>query len=757
MPGGIDVRFVQCGSTLFRYNRRQWWDLCERVDYFAELKTAANEPLTVNLEKVGANIFRHIDDFAKSGTFGIPIDSGHFGAVLEAVESLRVNEADEELAGQVDRGEVFYVEARRAARVSGDDDDAFLKCAELLWDSRRFSEFANVRRAFRNLVVFLENHYDLFKRLPDALFKELNADADRAFGLERDVFRATLSRCEHAGSFKLFFRLTRDVRVDWPPLTPGRLTVFGVETHRKLDTVAERLIDRWLDGDQSQFFFESEYRQFEDSLDLFADDDGESRRPLEDILGEESDATVAEGSGDIDGLVSAGDERSFTAECRRSADDDESERMGGKLRRLLVDVTKKMACRPEGRQRRPRYRPSMLVNTGDRLYEYHPYVRRFRLLSLNPNDGGYFFLPHRSSGVWLLRKRPIKREGGSAYCFPAAYMRYDQFGHLSEWDEPARLADDITEQSLWRWTDGLPASADANVVVSNGSVDSDPLVFVRQNDQRWTGFFLGAGTRRGSFALEGFVDIRSSHVGLEATKTRLFVIQFFESRQPNLGVYDIEGDSSSLQLRLLCEICLPPSANPATLEDRDGVNLACTGRGKPVIFRESVIKTGSELTVRYATRSKGRWKDVELKICDVESTTGLDTYRLWDFSVASTPTSVIIRNFGEGAFNAFDGRQVVVDAINETGFVERLFPALDGGAPEADDDEVWTAWKAHRPLTRELLPRGDKLIVTDRASVPSSRLGFWVDLELVSRSDEHDPYDFVNWNVVKKKAICDTG
>ena len=735
-------RRVLCNDgRAFFYNEPEWLKLCERVNYFdtfqdfvTETATRCNEGSrgkTVTLKGIDSDLYRWVDAYAGTGTFGDTVAPDVFGEILEAADYFQIDGADECLASAVD--ETFF------------ESDKFL---ESVWDLfQRFlpSQFTHLKSSLAHVCLYLEDRADLHRRVPKGLVRYLFSCDRRRFGLERDVFRVALACYESQGTFSDLLSLIRDFRIDWPPrVSPW---IFSDNTKAKIDQMNQRLADEWMADDvNSRSFVKSENALL-------------CRRILDVDLEHDYSPDTDENFYAVFQSLSVLVHRGFI--------NDEFLR-----RKLYQDESKVL--------RRPRYSYSTLVMTKGCslpcLYEYHPYLQRFRLLALPDvlmEGSDYVLVPQRSTGIWMIFKedscigstwfidfnQDFKRSfnfTGSPYLEPYfqssfKYSEPDTFEHY-QWREMHDCSLPVCTTDLF---DGV------TLYVSSGHVDDSPLIFIGNNDQEYRGHFLEHGRIGGFVTIEATAaKMRAvSHHSVDETRTKIYVL--LDSNQ--LAIYTVDKiDTYGMRDMPIFEqeITFEKMVNLSSINSMLYTwfrPLGCTPCGLPFFIGEhsvtykpnkkmwdisldcAILKEDDVLD-RFVLRFSDRKRPPPS--CD-------DGYRIevMDVDVSTTDQNVIIREGRLALLDWLKGRQIIIDVVHRKARIDEYPLKVEQNDPFSNNSSAWSlaAWKEHRPFVTSELP--SCRLLTDRALIPSSRGGFWRDLER-DRRDNSDPYDVVDWETV---------
>lgn len=777
---------VYCSDSkdAFQYTEEEWLKLCQRITYFHNLndyrKRTGDNGKTVTLSEIDSNLYRYIDIYGRKGSFGGNVSAEVFLKVLDAIDFLLIDGADQNLARAIDAGYIFYPDARNKRQLLRDKsmDDLFIECAEVLFDSDRFisTQFTEIKGAVADLTLLLETHYDLYKRLPIGIVEHLLFCNKRNFGLERDVFRVALTRCEHAGSLSDLCRLIRSFRIDWPPQNTVSW-ILGDSTKHKLLRVGASLGAKWIAGEGSRTFVKSEHDLFCKNMKVFTEQKPELDN-FEIVL--ESLSKFF-----IQGLLS-----------------DES--LESNMLYPFKESSKVM--------KRPRYRHStILKDSRHRLFEYHPYLRRVRLLALPPKELEMIpfrtyplVLPYKTSGIWMILNEPMQcdvfgnRSLNWAFrpdpCFLTWFIDFNR-GFKRSLDSNRQT--DTYEHYEWRaispCTLPLHNTDDIDgikIVASNRQLKEDPLVFVGEisseaSDHKrnyrpkrnWTGYFLGHGYIRGYFVIgEPLVDITVTHCSLDEKTIELFVTRLKNDDVADVARYVVDKsewlkkkkdgiiritDRTRLDITLMNTVKLP-----STIKSDEWIYKYCTGvynsfvpirvpsRGLLLIrnfadlsFDESLMIGVIHLNCAIL-RESNVWDTFILPLFDPKETSPSHTDIITDFVVSTNDGCVILKN---GTWKYSDTRDIIIDIRNRKAEFSQFLPYSNNTFRDKTFEEIRTDWKNHKPFVSAQYPPSAKY-VTNRAIVPSSRSGFWFDLER-GRRDNVDPYDVVNWEIVNRKGI----
>lgn len=777
LSGRIPLFRVICSrgkEHIFQYTEEEWLQLCNRISYFYtldEFRKGENalcmdykEKRPVMLSEIDSWIYRYIDVYGRKGTFGDMVTAEDFLKILQAVDFFQIDGADEDLARAIDEGSVFYPGARKQRTLSEDKsmDDLFIECTEVLWNSDRFisTQFTEVKRAFADLTLFLDTRIDLFGRLPIGVIEHLLECPNRKFGLERDVFRVALIRCEKAGNLSDLVHLIQSFRHEWPP---QNMSYFDGTFYKKVSEVFENLSRKWIENETRSFVI-GEHAMFCRRMMISAEEEMEWTEMFE---------------GANEAL-----NKFFNTFVSIS-----------NISKLLHDMETNL-------RERARYACSSLFNCENRLYEYHHYVRQLRLLALPPLElekdfeqtPVVYMVPNKSSGIWLISgeftrysendRRSLSWGFRTDYFLPMWFINFNKsFPRARDRTNLTReVKSDIFEHYEWKatrqWT--LPLElpsfndnddADSKIVISNGNDDESPLILIgiKHIDARiWTGYFLGHACVTSYLDLGVYDDIRVSHYSSDETHTYVNVIRLKDTRidvarylvDKNEWYDKIRRTDDPIELEHLSPELISVSKFPSALNITnafDHVKLASTPSCLPLLIMDNIHLSFDEnigrlgFTLECAVlHERHDWHIFTIRFCDPEMPSGpLHSKRISKYDLVTTEKFVIIRNARLCCYpKMFEGRQLIIDVDNRKAWFQRLFKFDNANFVDKTEDEIKVSWKKHRPIKTSILPP-NAVHLTDSALIPSSRTGFWVDLERDYR-DNSDPYDIVNWRDISR-------
>lgn len=769
----------------FYYSDEEWLELCKRIHFFhafcefeSQIHSACEaRRKTVTLSEIDSRLFRIIDGYGKNGTFGNDLTAENFLKILEVVDFLQIDGADEDLALAVDNGSVFFPDYREDFKSYSEHwhpmDDLFLECSEALFDSNgQFrSKFSKVKRSLADLCLFVENRLALYARIPKELVYYLLWSDKRTFGLERDVFRVALTHCENNGSLNVLFILIR------------KFGPFKTSTAKKIYDIYRRLSNEWLEV-SAKSFVKSECGLFYQAIMNDHDFDDEKRSKQED-----ADRIFDNVFESLSVFVN----NSFINEsflkgffCSE---------------RSKVCKAKSSSC-ALGRNKS---RSTLFVDDEFRLYEYHPYVNRFRLLALPP-EKHVDHVPYKSTGIWLIARTGNNFEQNlDGECT-------DQF--ISTWyidynRDFKRSENDVFEHYEWRFCQCFKGYM---TVISNGRVDDDPIVlckFSRTHSlldllrdgmdvpgiiEKWKGYILGQGRVKATFELgsEGDTyDIEASHRSSKCGDYDVYILRHNEDCSVAVAiysVYSVSQDSRSLsQVEWECRLIkVVRYENPIydwyRRENTDRLKFGCTPSGRrPFILTSRPVYEYTEgeksaaivlncAILNYTNWTTStlhdRWEEFSVRVsCKPVPMSVSFSSDFYDYSIFTTEKRVIINSriwpdsyhledlhnpeLSSDGHLPLDGRRIVIDTATHQGWFEhyvKIGPERPFNKNKCESN-IKEAWSKHKPLVFSTLSKLVKC-VTHRAMIPSGRSGFWTDLEQ-ERRDHSDPYDVIDWDATQ--------
>lgn len=321
-----------------------------------------------------------------------------------------------------------------------------------------------------------------------------------------------------------------------------------------------------------------------------------------------------------------------------------------------------------------------------------------------------------------------------------------------------------------------------DIIVSSGHVDDAPLIFVGyypegSDEYKWTGYFMEHGHIGGYVNLPMddhqliLDDIQASHHSPDERHTKVYVLRRKGFSSAHLAIYAVDRSEwyhrRYIPIHTLNifqhDIALEKVFNHSIVDNlyTDGGKLGCTPSGRPFFITralsvtyDSSQKTGI-ITLDCAILTENDiWDVFSLRVLDPNrSHPSYASYNtIFNFVVTTTDKTVIISDDAGYAMPMLEGRQIIVDVNNRKAWFE-YFAKVGNDIPfqNISANRIRSAWKKHRPFVTSQRPPYAHY-VTHRALVPSSRDGFWTDLE-GDRRDNSDPYDVVNWETVNRRGL----
>ena len=764
----------------FYYNDKEWSELCKKIHFFdafyefeSKLHSACDaRRKTVTLCEIDSHLYRIIDAYGRNGTFGKDVTADNFLKILEVVDFLQIDGADEDLALAIDNGSVFFPGYREDFKSYSERghpmDDLFLKCIETLFDSNGYfqSKFYEVKRSLADLCLFLENRPALHLRIPKELVYHLLWSDRRTFGLERDVFRVALTHCENAGSLNELFILIQ------------KFGPFKNSTAKKITDIYRRMINEWLD-DSAKRFVKSEcaffYRAIMNDHDYYDDEKQVDTDSIFDSVFESLLTFVN------NGFINEEFLKGFSCSERSKVCNEKSSSCA---------LSRNERCGQS----------TLFVDNDFRLYEYHPYVNRFRLLALPP-ENFVDHVPYKSAGIWLIaRSGNVFEQNVDGECtiqfISTWYIDYNRDFKRSE--------NDVFEHYEWRISQSFKGY---KTVISNGRVDDCPLVLCKSSRthnvlrdgvdvhgivEEWTGYILGQGHVKVSFDLSSEVDTYDIEASHRSSKygdgMDVYILRHNEDFSVAVAIYSVftvtQNSRALGEEEWECLLVKVVSyENPIydwyRRENTDHIKFGCTPRsGRPFILTNRPVyqyTEGEKLAVtvlncailNYSNWTKStshdRWEEFSVRVpCKPVPMFASFSPVCYDYSIVTTEKHVIIYSriwpdsyhledlqdveLSSDDRLPLDGRRIVINTNTHQGWFEnyvKIGPEQPFKENKCESD-IKEAWSKHKPLVFSTLPKFVKC-VTHRARIPSSRSGFWTDLEQEHR-DYSDPYDIVDWD-----------
>ena len=804
----------------FTYNEEEWSKLCENVGHFASFQEYATtkvsdvfgkEPIrSIRLPPdIDAKTYRIVENYLTQWTFGCSVTADNFLHVIKVVDYLQVEHADTDLADAIDDGAIFYPNVKTSPGSIWscgwtEMDNCFLVCTHALFDYDMHPlQFPCVKRALADLCLYLNERRDLCLHIPKGLVSYLlTSQCRRKFGLERDVFRVALIRCEgEDADLEDLLRLIRDVRFDWPR---GRVLpwLFGDATRMKINEARDRLAGKWLTEERRRCSFVASV--------------------VEDFC------LDAAGWTDVDrGVV-------------RNADFDAVyESLSDLIIRGLINeefLKHRMFENESKMLEKPRHERSKLFAHGSSgylhgcfkgyLHEYHPYFKKqLRLLAVPPEPlffsrqedfpKSYYLLPVGSRGVWMIAREPFYFLADEMYEEVATTdSNWKAWGHRTDsfffswfidFDTDLEITDnDVFEHYVWRpmpnctlprEENQLPYTDSMTVVKSNGG--STPLVLVgyfpRQSETfTWKGYFMEHAHIGGSFDLvtnDEFVifdelpeyhkDVYACHHDVDETRTRVY---FFRGKRYHSSVYfavylvdKTEQAERSyvpifsnhlLQYDVSLEKVFNTCSTTNNMLQYGEIHLSCTNSGRPFVLKRayhyvnyasSIKNTPFNIVLDCALlRETGVWEEFTASRLNPEMKIGDDQDPLLERSSYSVENVNVTANSAAGNYmfisSGYFRDYIFVDLESKNVITEPCFVSFDGNG-NVSDIVIKMTWKNHVPFmdtTKDIF--SNLTCIAHRAFIPSSRDGFWSHLKRGQR-DDGDPYDMINWKWIKKEGL----
>lgn len=704
------VATVVAGAKRFEYTEQRWKQVLHVTLYF-RVRTNFTQ-LTHEDEKndivlpdlVSEKAYAILDLFITSGGDLSEITRGNVAEILLAADFLQIAGVDEKIAALLDKG-LFYPNARKIARLvdsNETDDNSFVALARLLWTTAIVAP--STKRACLDALLFWGIADGLYASLPKMAIDYALSSEFRRFGLERDVYRMVITwydaNLHGVARFEEFYKFLKGFCIEWPasPRYRGNSILFQNVKTRVLK-IAETLAEK----DDFQTF-------------LLADHFKSCIQDERLVLGRTNPPPTC-------------NEETFSS-ARSAASDFLRDIRTFAVKERVASVSSEFRLRKRSRTAAS----SCLLQKGGELYEFHPYVNDFRSLAPAPdlprvNASDYLMVSLDSRGVWLLCTKPFDSIEGQYQNGAGSYLPlwFINFSNLSGDSGGNGLTNRYRwgRDKEWSLSFQLGVSNDdpIAVVLSNGYHECGPIVctgtgvdFEDEYDtrRRWSAHLLGFDKIFACFSAPMSTELRMAHHVRDDGRT--LVVYTTKSRDamervcivqstfvlPQDSAMDTHVLGSQTQKKL-------PRDLPASFLSRPGcsthnLSLFCAPNGNPLMLSAGVCnasKTG--FVIHGAIFTDGEWLMFKNELRDdrLRQRVNFDTL-LSGFRGTTYEDKIVIVTAKILPYqNTFEGRHVYFDYQNRTfQFVELLSPAA---------------------VTR------DTVCLTDGASVPSSRLGFWIE------------------------------
>ena len=286
------------------------------------------------------------------------ITDSNFLHVLKSINFLQASDSfDQVLADAIDRGTVFFRSSRVEMEIGDEEGELFAKSATYLW---KYDYFPHLREAFINLLIWISGravHAPWFNKLPFQMIKDLVLIPRKSVGLLGDVTLIAL----HALKSLLDVQDNDQNRANFER---EMSTSMFVSLHPMLYILSSLLCER-------SDFPTNTFSYYRNMIRLWSERCGVQEKEVLRVLNRSTRAIFDVDESDSDSFYS------YTSmECAKEFLKELQYESSVYLCKNFIHVKPSWQA----------YGKSYLICHDDRLWEYNPYVRLYRLLCLSPKD-----------------------------------------------------------------------------------------------------------------------------------------------------------------------------------------------------------------------------------------------------------------------------------------------------------------------------------------------------------------------------------
>ena len=286
------------------------------------------------------------------------ITDSNFLHVLKSINFLQASDSfDQILADAIDRGTVFFRSSRVEIEISDKEGELFAESATYLW---KHDYFSRTREAFINILMWISGravHASWFNKLPFEMIKDLVLQPCKSVGLQGDVALIAL----HTLKSLLEMQDIDQNRVNSEQETSASMFV---SLHPLLCILSFLLCER-------SEFPTNTFRYYRSLIRLWSERCGVPEREIIRVLNRATRAifNVDENDGDVFYSYKS-------MECANEFLKELQYESSVYLCKNFIQVKPSWHA----------YGKSYLICHDDRLWEFNPYVKLYRLLCLSPKD-----------------------------------------------------------------------------------------------------------------------------------------------------------------------------------------------------------------------------------------------------------------------------------------------------------------------------------------------------------------------------------